>query len=667
MNHASGSTPGASRVSIISLQSVAVLVSSLILAGVLNGCASTGPATDSSERRSGSLILKDVPEVPDSVLERLGQYQNTRSASLGGWVGDSLIIATRFGGTTQLHRVREPMGAREQITFFGEPVSQAYISPINETGFIYARDTGGSEFYQLFWFDWATGEHRLLTDGSSRYGGVLWSSAGDRFAYYTTERNGRSRDIHIQDLDGSVSVVLEEDEGAWFAEDFSPADDRLLVSRYLSINESRLYELDLTTGERRPLLDEALKAAIGQASFDSGGRGVYFTSDLGAEFMRLHRLDLETGEIEVLTSDIPWNVEAFTLSEDGSLMALSVNEGGISRIQVWRLPDHRPIALPEIPIGVLSALKFSPDGSRLGISLSTATGPTDVWSMSLIERTLVRWTKSEVGGLDTDGFAAPELVNFDSFDRVDGRPRQIPAFIYRPAGPGPHPVLISIHGGPEGQYRPRFSSTTQYLVNELGLAVIAPNVRGSSGYGKSYLKLDNGVLREDSVRDIGALLDWVEGQEDLDPTRVVVMGGSYGGYMVLASLVHYSDRLAAGIESVGISNFVTFLNNTQPYRQDLRRAEYGDERDPDMRAHLQTISPLGQVERITRPLMISQGANDPRVPASESEQIYAALKASGTPVWYILAEDEGHGFRKKSNRDYTAAVRTLFLEEYVLH
>ncbi|MEM8768365.1 MAG: alpha/beta fold hydrolase, partial [Pseudomonadota bacterium] len=255
---------------------------------------------------------------------------------------------------------------------------------------------------------------------------------------------------------------------------------------------------------------------------------------------------------------------------------------------------------------------------------------------------------------------------YDSFDRLDGQPRQIPAFVYRPKGPGPHPVLISIHGGPEGQYRPRFSPTFQYLVGELGLAVIAPNVRGSAGYGKSYLKLDNGLKREDSVRDIGALLDWIGTQPDLDAERVVVMGGSYGGYMVLASLVHYGDRLAAGIESVGISNFVTFLTNTQPYRQDLRRAEYGDERDPEMRAYLEAISPLNQVEKITRPLLISQGANDPRVPASESEQIYAALKASGTPVWYILAEDEGHGFRKKANRDYNAAVRTLFLEEHVL-
>lgn len=354
------------------------------------------------------------------------------------------------------------------------------------------------------------------------------------------------------------------------------------------------------------------------------------------------------------------------LSADGEHLALVVNEGGFSRLVVWRLPGHRPLALPELPAGVITGLQFSADGENIALSLATPTAPADLWNLSLETRLLARWTKSEVGGLDADGFVAPELVTYPTFDQVNGSQREVPAFLFRPEGEGPHPVLIHIHGGPESQYRPYFSSTFQYLVRELGMVVIAPNVRGSNGYGKSYLKLDDGFKREDSVRDIGALLDWIEAQPDLDAARVVVRGGSYGGYMVLASLVHYSDRLAAGIESVGISSFVTFLENTQPYRQDLRRAEYGDERDPEMRAHLEAISPLNRVEKISRPLMISQGANDPRVPASESEQIFAALKEKGIPVWYLLAEDEGHGFRKKSNRDYNAAVMSLFLERFVL-
>jgi dipeptidyl aminopeptidase/acylaminoacyl peptidase len=271
-----------------------------------------------------------------------------------------------------------------------------------------------------------------------------------------------------------------------------------------------------------------------------------------------------------------------------------------------------------------------------------------------------------VGGLDQKAFAYPELIDYPTFDEADGEPRRIPAFVYRPAGEGPHPVYISIHGGPEAQYRPYFSAALQYYVGELGMAVIAPNVRGSAGYGKSYLKLDDGRRREDSVRDIGALLDWIETQPDLDPGRVVVSGGSYGGYMVLASLVHYSDRLTAGVERVGISNFVSFLTNTEEYRRDLRRAEYGDERDPEMRAFLEAISPLNQVGRIDRPLLIFQGANDPRVPAGESEQIHRALRERGVPVWYVLALDEGHGFRKKANSDYAAAATALFLQRFAL-
>lgn len=632
----------------------------------LTGC-STLPAGSEGERRHGALVLKDVPPVPQALVERLRQYQNTRSAYLHGWAGKSLLIGTRFSETSQVHRLKQAMGAREQITFFDEPILGVYTTAANDDGFIYSRDVGGSEFYQLFYFDWATASHRLLTDGHSRYGSVIWSSAGDAFAYYTTERNGRSRDVHVQQLDsGRLTIALEEDEGAYSPLDFSPDDERLLVSRYVSINESRLYEVDLASGSRRPLLDEDLAVAIGMASYDAEGTGVYFTSDLGAEFVRLHHLDLASGEIEVLTADVPWNVEAFDLSPDGRHLALVINEDGFSRLLVWQLPGHRPLALPELPAGVVMGMEFSADSKNLALSVVTPTAPADIWTLSLEARLLARWTRSEVGGLDRERFASPELISFPTFDQADGKTREVPAFVFRPEGEGPHPVMIHIHGGPESQYRPYFSPTFQYLVAELGMVVIAPNVRGSNGYGKSYLKLDNGFKREDSVRDIGALLDWIETQPDMDAQRVVVRGGSYGGYMVLASLVRYSNRLAAGIESVGISNFVTFLENTQPYRQDLRRAEYGDERHPEMRAHLEAISPLNQVEKINRPLLISQGANDPRVPASESEQIYAALKAEGIPVWYVLAEDEGHGFRKKFNRDYNAAVMSLFLEQYLL-
>jgi dipeptidyl aminopeptidase/acylaminoacyl peptidase len=279
-------------------------------------------------------------------------------------------------------------------------------------------------------------------------------------------------------------------------------------------------------------------------------------------------------------------------------------------------------------------------------------------------RKIERWTESETGGLNPTGFIEPELVRVKSFDGL-----AVSGFLYRPDPkkfPGRRPVIINIHGGPEGQSRPIFQGRNNYYLNELGVAVLYPNVRGSTGYGKTFLTLDNGFKREDSVRDIGAFLDWVAQDAGLDAERVAVMGGSYGGYMTLASLVHFSDRLRCGIDVVGISSFVTFLKNTQDYRRDLRRVEYGDERDPAMAAHLEQISPLNNVARIRKPLFVVQGQNDPRVPVTEAEQMVKAIRAQGGTGWYLLAKDEGHGFAKKKNADFQFLSMIAFLQEFLL-
>ena len=499
----------------------------------------------------------------------------------------------------------------------------------------------------------------LLGDGKSRYTGVSWSPSGEWLGYSTTERNGADWDLHAQDLRGR-RLVLQEGEGVgWSIEDWSDDETRVLVSQYISVNESRLYEVHVDTGARRRLLPD-VSAAFGGIRYGPG-TSVYFTSDMNSEFRRLHRLDLGSGAITVITEDADWDVESFAVSRDRRRVAYVLNEDGVSRLFARSLADGRFIALPPLPRGIVSGLRFHPDNHRLGFTLRSAATPSDVFSVDFRTRVLTRWTRSELGGIDASRLVEPELIRYPTFDG-----RSIPAFVYRPGEPGPHPVLVSIHGGPESQSRPTFSATTQYYVNELGIAVVYPNVRGSRGYGKTFLKLDNGRRREDSVRDIGALLDWIAAVPDLDANRVAVTGGSYGGYMVLASVVHYGDRLRGGIERVGISNFVTFLENTQPYRRDLRRVEYGDERDPRMRSFLTSVSPLTHVDRIITPMLISQGLNDPRVPASESEQIVAALKKGGIPVWYVLAKDEGHGFRKKPNRDYLSAVTALFLHRHLL-
>ena len=608
-----------------------------------------------------NIETRNVPPIPAVQADRLARYANVRSAYAYGFQGDQILIGTRFANTTQLHRVARPMGTRSQLTFLDEPVAEVFIP---QTGakeqVILSWDEGGSEFDQLYLFNLRDGSSKRVSDGKSLYGYVYWSPDEQSFAYVTTERNGRNWDTHIQTLDGQVQKVLETEDGYWFPMGWHPDGDRLLMRHRVSINDSSIYELDLVTRKLTPLLrSESEEVAYNQAQYDGRG-GLYYLSDQGSEFQELRRLDLASGDSEVLTAGLNWDVSGFGLSPDRKRLMYVVNEGGYSNLRVMSLPRHREIKTPTMPAGIISSAVFSPDGDRVAITMTTTTSPGDVYVMDLKKRAVTQWTESEIGGLDRNRFVDAETIHYTSFDGL-----KVPAFVYKPEGPGPFPVVVLIHGGPEAQYRPRFSTTVQSYVNEMNVAVIAPNVRGSAGYGKSYLKMDNGFKREDSVKDIGALLDWIDGRTEFRSDRVAVLGGSYGGYMVLASMVHFGDRLTAAVESVGISSFVTFLENTQPYRQDIRRVEYGDERDPDMRAHLEAISPLNHVDKMTTPVLISQGANDPRVPASESEQIFQALSERQVPVWYVLAHDEGHGMRKKENRTYDQAAKFTFLEAFL--
>ncbi|MEE9162844.1 MAG: alpha/beta fold hydrolase [Candidatus Neomarinimicrobiota bacterium] len=626
-----------------------------------------GPVRSQVDRREvGNLVLENVPDIPEKVVERMLQYQNVRSASFTGWHprGEGLYVVTRFGETRQVHYVSEPGGSRRQLTFFNEPLGGAAIRPAGQPpGFLFTKDVGGSEFYQVFHFDLAAGGYTMLTDGKSRNGGVVWSNQGDRFAYYSTARNGTDWDIMVSSPDSpsEARAVLTEG-GTWYPEEWSPDDTRLLVGNYISINESYLWVVNVASGEAAQVNPSDERISYWDAAWTRDGSGIYYTADQGSEFHQLFRYDLSSGESRLLTENIPWDVSAIEVSHDGRTMAYVTNDGGISRLHLRRLKGWRPLQVPELPVGLIGGLAFSPDDARLALTLNTPQTPSDTYALDIRRRLLTRWTYSEVGGLQTDRFAVPQLIHYPTFDRDGDESRKIPAFYYRPAhGEPPYPVVIHIHGGPEGQYRPSFSSTFQYWINELGVAVLAPNVRGSNGYGKTYVQLDNGFKREESVRDIGALLDWIGTQPDLDNERVAVYGGSYGGYMVLAAMTHYNDRLRTGIELVGISNFVTFLENTQDYRRDLRRVEYGDERDPEMREFLISISPTTNAAKLTRPMFIAQGLNDPRVPAGESEQIVAAIRQNGRQAWYMLAKDRGARVSQEVQQRFLPARRGAVL------
>src|SRR6185503_9998332 len=436
-----------------------------------------------------------------------------------------------------------------------------------------------------------------------------------------------------------------------------------LIDNFVSATESHLYVMDIATAALTPVSEGAGTASVSGAAFTADGRGVLVITNRDSEFEQLRRVDLATGTAEVLTGHIPWDIEAFDRSDDGRYLAYVANVDGVSRLTVVNANGSE--SLPPLPDGRIGRIAFDRTGRRLAFSLESPQAPRDAFVLDVEHSAVARFTQSEAGPVNPLEFVPAELARYPTFDRVNRKYREVPAFIYRPkAGTaGPHPVLIDIHGGPEGQAVPVWSPFTQFLVKEMGFAVIAPNVRGSTGYGRTWLDLDNGEGREDAVKDIGALLVWIGLQKDLDAKNVFVSGGSYGGYMSLAAMVNFSDRLRGGIDVVGISNFVTFLESTSAYRRDRRRPEYGDERLPKMRAFLQRISPLTNAARISKPLLVVQGLNDPRVPPTESQQMVAKIRSRGGEVWYLAAKDEGHGFKKKPNRDFYQKTIVTFLEK----
>lgn len=623
-----------------------------------------------------AVTLEGVPEVPDRLVAALEPYTETRSAGLTDFAPDgrSMLITTRFGDTAQVHALSGPGAARTQLTFGREPGTGGVRAA--DGALLFSRDVGGDENHQIL---------RLvpgrpaegLTEPGTRNGRPLLDRTRTRLAFSSTARNGEDADVWLMNADGSDRRVLVQAEGTWSPSAWSSDGAWLAVTQYVSAVRTDLWLVNLASGQRYPLSDPAAPAFEGGVAFApdfaaDGGR-LWVVSDRDGEHRRLYavtwkapqtskgkgkRTSVPAVEWKVASKGVAWDVEELAVNERSVVVA--VNEGGFSRL--YRV-DPATLALspgPALPPGVIGGLALAEQADVLAFSLSGPRTPGDVWTADLDGGPPARWTASEAGGLDPSDFVVPEVIAARSFDGLE-----VPGLLYRPEGEGPFPVVVQIHGGPEGQARPWFNPAVQYLVGERKVAVLQPNVRGSSGYGRAWLQLDDGRRREDSVKDIGAFLDLIASDPGLDAARVAVMGGSYGGYMALASLVHFGERLRAGIDIVGIASFVTFLENTAPYRQDLRRVEYGDERDPAMREFLHSISPLTHAHRIETPLFVAHGANDPRVPVGEARQIADAVRTQGRDVWVMIASDEGHGFSRKPNRDLFTALSVLFLERHL--
>lgn len=640
----------------------------LILAGASS--ASLGEEASKDSRYGDDFILDGIPQLPESVVD-LRPYHRIRTASFHGWLpdGSGMLIATHFGDKSQIHVVKEPGGDRRQVTFSEEGVEQAVPTRIAaRAGLVYVEPPAPGEPEQVSFLDLRAKTVRHAADARRSEWSAACANKGGRCVFSTTLRNGRDWDLYVLDVDEpGPPVPLLTDGGAWSPIEWSPDDTRLLAVRYLSdgnvlFGRNVLYHvIDAATGRATPVGKAEDGSAYGDAAFAPDGKGIFIASDEGSEFKTLRYYDLATASTRRLPGEAPWDVEEIEVSGDGRYLAFTTNEDGIDRLHVRRLPGMENVPLPVIPAGLIRGLAFGPDGHPLGLELSTPGIPGDVFSLDPDKGTLTRWTHSEAGGLDEDRFVTPELIHYETFDRVNGAPRRIPAFYYRPRGAGPFPVVVKLHGGPADQEKLSFDAFDQYVVNELGVALLLPNVRGSTGYGKAYVDLDNGLSREDAVKDVGALLDWIGTQPELDAGRVVVSGGSYGGYLSLAAMVAYGDRLRAGIALSAISDFLTYLEGTAPYRLGSRRAEYGDEREAETRAFLERISPLPDAGRIRRPMLIVHGLKDERVPVGEGEQIVRAMRGNLLEVWFLKAKDEGHSFKQESRELYRAVV-VLFLK-----
>ena len=703
-------------------RSLRIVCAALFIAGLV-GCAPTQvqtlPPTDTAASQAAASVSADVvrpnehlrvegiPPVPKSLAERVGKYTEFKPVNVIAWhpTKHALLVGYRRGATTQLHLLDRPMGTLEPLTDFPDPVGSASFEPKRGDYLVYARDTGGNEAAQLYRFDFASRQTTLLTDPSEKHGIGAWNHAGTAMLMRSTQLDKTAGDAKRDTVTTDVWLldplhpetkrkIVSLPGGGWEEFRWARGDQSLYALEYRSANESVVWKIDVADGTRVQVLP-ALKGrkpartvSYGDIHVTHDGRRLVYVSDEDGEFRQVQVMDLATGRRRPLTRDIPWDVDAIVLhGEDGAdedakseaksdakrdLACIVVNVAGRRELRVIDLDTGKAIALPTLPAaarsGSIARLRFANSGNRdeIAFTVNSAQSPGDVYSLDL--RTggagqVTQWSRATVDGIDTAPFREAEIVKWKSFDG-----REISGLVNRAPSrfAGKRPVLINIHGGPESQASIGFLGRNNYFIDELGIAYIQPNVRGSSGYGRTFVALDDGMKREDSVKDIGALLDWVATQPDLDASRIMVTGGSYGGYMSLAVATTYPDRIAGSIDIVGISNFTSFLQRTETYRRDLRRVEYGDERDPAMRAFFERISPLSKAANIRKPLFVVQGLNDPRVPYQEADQIVAKVRGSGIPVWYLLADNEGHGFARKPNADFQFYAQVLFMQQFLL-
>lgn len=652
----------------------------LACVGLLAACTSTPPPAEPALAPNPALRVEGLPPIPARLLAPIQRWTSVAGHGFVDWhpARREMLVTHRPPGasTTQLFRVSSPGATPEALTDGADPVTQARWEPRDGRYIVFARGSGGNEAFQLYRLDPESRALTLLTEPGQRHSMQGWVKSRSQLLVgsvpldRTAAEGSRSAVTTTLSLidplqPGQRRVVAELPGGGWFGGEVSPDGTKLAITRYLSAAESEAWLVDLADGQRHrmlPAAGETVRASHFAGGWSPDGRRLLVTSDRAGEFRELMELELASGALRRLSADIPWDVGGGTLSRDGRWLAHTANVDGRQQLQL--LDRGQPRSLPGLPGGSVTRIDFHPVHTELALVIDSVRGPAQVHSVDPATGTVRAWTTPTADpALNLAALPDQQIVRWRSFDG-----RTISGVLTLPPAHfgGRRPVLLVMHGGPESQARQGWQGRTNHLVQDLGVAVLEPNVRGSSGYGKTFLALDNGRLREDSVKDMASAIDWIATQPGLDARRVVVAGGSYGGYMALAASVRLADRIAGAVSVVGISNFVTFLERTESYRRDLRRVEYGDERDPAMRDFLESISPLNLVAAIDKPLFVVQGRNDPRVPWTESEQIVRSLQARGKPVWYLLADNEGHGFARRENADFYFAAFVTFIEHTLL-
>src|SRR5436190_5759950 len=562
-----------------------------------------------------------LPKVPPSLVREVGPYTRMSAYGLAGWHPSrrQLWAKAITPSYSAISQVTEPGNSPQPHTLIPSNVYDVYYSP-QETAVVYVKDTDGNEIFQVYKFDPASNKSTLISDGKSRNTEPVWSNKSDRVVYSSNRRNRTDIDLYVvSPNDPTATRLLAEADGGGYlkAFDWSPDDRQVLFYNWLSTNESYLYVVDVASGKKTLLTTKngEEKVSVDFAQFSGDGKGIYLTTDRDSEFLRLAYMDLATKKVTYLSDSIKWNIELFSISPDRRTVAFVSNEDGASRLHFLDTSTNKQRDLQWPVLGVISNLRWHNNSTDLAFVFSSPRSVWDIYSVDTKTNKVTRWLRGSSNGIDVDKFSEPELIHWKSFDS-----RVISGLLYRPPAKftGKRPVIIDVHGGPDNQARPEFNGPDNYFVSELGIAKIYPNIRGSAGYGKSFLRLDDSYKREDAVRDIGALLDWIKTQPNLDADRVMITGGSYGGYIALSVAGNYSDRIRAAQSLSGPSNIATFLEHTEDWLRDRWREEYGDERDSKMRAYLDRIAPLTNAQNIKKPLMIVQGENDARVRASEA-------------------------------------------------